>query len=77
MRHAEPVILQTFYTRLEADVAKSVLNAAGIEAMILGDSDGGMREHLPGAGYRLLVRAEDAEAARDVLKLGWQEEGEG
>ena len=79
MKHPEPVIVGTFYTRPEADIAKSLLVAAGIEAMILGDSDGGMREHLAwsGAGYRLLVRAEDAEAARDVLKLRCQDEGEG
>lgn len=41
----------------------------GIEAMIQSDTAGRMREHLAwsGAGFRILVREEDATAARDVL----------
>jgi hypothetical protein len=47
-----------------------MLEAARIDAMIQADTAGGMREHLAwsGAGFRVLVREEDAAAARDVLK---------
>jgi Putative prokaryotic signal transducing protein len=68
-RPAELVVVRTFNTRPEADIAKSALEAAGIDAMIQADTAGGMREHLAwsGAGYKLLVREEDAAIARDVL----------
>jgi hypothetical protein len=70
MRHAELVVVQTFGSRPEADVAKSALEAACIDAMIQADTAGGMREHLAwsGAGFQVLVREEDAAAAREVLK---------
>ncbi len=70
MRHPELVVVQTFGKRPEADIAKSMLEAARIDAMIQADTAGGMREHLAwsGAGFRVLVREEDAAAARDVLK---------
>ena len=68
-RPAELVIVQTFNTRPEADIAKSALAAASIDAMIQADTAGGMREHLAwsGSGYKLLVREEDAASARGVL----------
>ena len=70
MRHAELVVVQTFPSRPEADIAKSMLEAASIDAMIKADTEGGMREHLAwtGAGFRVLVREEDAATAREVLK---------
>jgi hypothetical protein len=50
-------------------LAKCTLEGTGIQAMIQGDTAGGMREHLAwsGAGYKILVREEDAAVARDVL----------
>ena len=50
-------------------MAKSHLEAEGIDAMVQADTAGGMREHLAwsGAGFRLLVRAEDGAAAKEVL----------
>lgn len=70
MRHAQLVVVQTCGSRPEADIAKSVLDAAGIEAMIQADTAGGMREHLAwsGGGFRVLVREEDAAEARDLLE---------
>jgi hypothetical protein len=70
MRHPEPIVVQTFNRRFEADIAKSALEAAGIDAIIQADTAGGMREHLAwaGGGFKVLVREEDAAAARDVLK---------
>ena len=71
MPEANLVIVQTFASRPDADLAKSALEAAEIDAIILADSVGGMRPHVAWAsgGFKLLVRAEDAEEARDVLEL--------
>jgi len=64
------VIVHTVATGLEAEIAKSALKAAGIPAIIKADTAGGMRPHIAwsGVGFRILVREEDANAARDVLE---------
>ena len=69
MEHRELVVVKTFGSRPEVDVAKSALASAGIDAIIEADTAGRMREHLAwsGSGFRLLVRADDAEAAHDFL----------
>jgi hypothetical protein len=69
MSDADLVVVHTFGGRTEADLAKSALEAAGIDAMVRGDSAGGMRPHLATAGFQIIVRVEDAAAARDVLDL--------
>lgn len=63
------VLAGAFATGPEAELAKSALESAGIEAMIQADSVGGMRPHVAWAsgGFRLLVRAEDAAEAREIL----------
>ena len=70
MDHSKLVLVQAFGTQVEADLAKSALESAGIDAMILADRAGGMRDHLAwsGFGFKVLVREEDAAAAREVLK---------
>jgi len=69
MQHPELVIVKTFGSRPEADIAKGALASAGIDAMIQADTAGGMREHLAwsGTGFRLLVREDDARVALEVL----------
>ena len=69
MEHANLVVVRAYGDRLEAELAKGSLEASGIQAMIQGDTAGGMREHLAwsGAGFKILVREEDATAAREVL----------
>ena len=69
MRHAELVVVQTFGSRVEADLAMSHLEAEGIDAMVQADTAGGMREHLAwsGGGFKVLVREEDEAAARELL----------
>jgi hypothetical protein len=70
MSDAEIVVVHTFGSQPEADLAKSALEAAGIDALIKEDSAGGMRPSLAwAAGYEVCVRAEDADAARDVLDV--------
>jgi len=70
MADPDLLVVHTFNSRPEADLAKSALDAAGIPAMVLGDDAGGTQ---PGfwesEGVRVLVRREDADAARDVLDL--------
>ena len=70
MRHPDLVVIQTLNTEPEADVAKSVLEAAGMEATIQADAAGGMRPDLAstGRGFRVLVRDQDAATARQLLK---------
>jgi hypothetical protein len=72
MQHPKLVIVESYGSRTEADLAKGALEGAGIQAMIQADTAGGMREHLAwsGAGFRLLVRDEadeDAMVAQEVL----------
>ena len=69
MQHPKLVIVESYGSRTEADLAKGALEGAGIQAMIQADTAGGMREHLAwsGAGFRILVREEDATAARDLF----------
>jgi hypothetical protein len=68
---AELVVVHVFGSQSEADVARSALDAAGIDSMIRADSAGGLRPHLAwaGEGFQLVVREPDAAAARDVLDL--------
>ncbi len=56
------VCVWVYGSRMEADLAKSLLDAAGIPALSEADTAGGMREHLAwsGAGFKIVVREEDA-----------------
>jgi len=64
------IVVDSFSGQIDAEMAKSALESAGIESMIQSDSAGGMRPHLAwaGGGFKLLVRTEDEEAARQVLE---------
>ena len=70
MSDAELVAVQTFGTRQEADLARSALAAAGIDAMIQADTSGGMQPSIAwaGVGVQVIVRVADAEAARAILE---------
>lgn len=69
MDHTKLVVVQSYGSRPEADLAKGALEDAGIQAMVQADTAGGMREHLAwsGPGFKILVREEDAIAAKDFL----------
>ena len=70
MTDALLVVVHSFGSQPEADMAVSALEAAGIDAVIKEDSAGGMRPSLAWAGgYEVLVREEDMPAARDVLDI--------
>jgi Putative prokaryotic signal transducing protein len=70
MQYSNLVVVQSYGTRAEADIALGILESSGIEAMIQADTAGGMRQHLAwsGLGFRVLVSEEDVAMARDVLK---------
>ena len=70
MQNDDLVVVRTFATEAEADVAASALEAAEIDAMIQADTAGGMRPHIAWAtgGFKVLVREEDADEAREILK---------
>ena len=67
MGQSELVIIETFLNRLNADLALGALAAAGIDAVISTDDAGGAYAGVLSRGVRLLVRAEDADQAKDVL----------
>jgi hypothetical protein len=67
--HSDLVIVRTFLNRFEADLAKSALDAAGIDSMIRADDAGGMRPAmLMGSAVELVVRTEDASRAAQLLE---------
>jgi hypothetical protein len=76
MSQSDLVVVQSYGTESEAEVAKGVLESSGIDAMIQADTAGRMREHLAwsGLGHRVLVREEDAATARSLLALPQNDE---
>jgi len=76
MSQGDLVVVQSYGTEGEAEVAKGVLESSGIDAMIQADTAGRMREHLAwsGLGHRVLVREDDAAAARSLLALSQTDE---
>ena len=68
MDEGKLTIVRRFSYRQEAELARAALEAAGIESMVRSDDAGGLRPGLAFSnGVELIVRAEDAESARDVL----------
>ena len=70
MDRTKLIVVDRFASQVEADLAKSALESAGIDAMIQADRAGGMRDHLAwsGLGFKVLVREGDAAEAQDVLQ---------
>jgi hypothetical protein len=64
------VTVGNYFDRLSAELAKGVLDVDGIDAYISADDAGGMRPSLLTAsgGARLVVRAEDAGRASELLR---------
>ena len=61
------VVIRTFLTHLDADLARSALEAAGISSVIRADDCGGVRPHLWMGGVELLVDEADQTQAEEVL----------
>jgi hypothetical protein len=68
MADSNLIVVHTFTSRPEADMAKSALDAAGIEAMVLADDAGGTQPGLwEGRGVAVVVNRENEQAAREIL----------
>ena len=71
----ELVVVRTFNDQFAANVAKSALDAAGIDSLVRSDDAGGQYTSVLAftKGVEIVVRAEDAQRAEEVLgaeKLG-------
>jgi hypothetical protein len=71
MSETNLVVVRTFNSRPEADMAVSALDAAGIDAMIRADDSGNMRPSVAwaGVGFEVVVRIDDSEAAHAILEI--------
>ena len=61
------VVVGTYLNAVDAQLAQSALEAAGIESMVRSDDCGGLRPHLWMGGVELLVRSEDVRQALGTL----------
>jgi hypothetical protein len=61
------IVVGTYPTRTDAELAQTVLTAAGIESEIAADDAGGAYPFDLGGGARLLVDESDAEDAEALL----------
>jgi hypothetical protein len=62
------VAVATYPNKIDAELAQGALEAAEIEAIVTADDAGGLQPQLwVGEGVRVLVRAEDAERAKEIL----------
>jgi hypothetical protein len=68
MSHEALVVAATYLTEIDADLARSALDAAGIDSMVRADDCGGVSPGLTFTrGVQVLVRSEDAERAAQIL----------
>lgn len=65
MKTADVVVIETFRSVADAQIAQGVLDEIGIESMIQSDNAGGLYPAIDAA--RLVVRADDAARAREAL----------
>lgn len=67
------VTVRTFVNRLEAEIARGLLEAHGVACMVLADDCGGLRPYLliGVGGARLQVRTADAGRAAELLETAY------
>ncbi len=68
---ADLVCIRTYNNRPEAELAKGLLGASGVKAIVSADDAGGMRPHLTlgMGGVRLLVKKEDVQKVLGILEV--------
>ncbi|HYT77317.1 MAG TPA: DUF2007 domain-containing protein [Vicinamibacterales bacterium] len=66
MKSSDLIVISTFRSSADAQIAKGVLGQAGIASIIRADNAGGMYPAIGGA--ELLVRSGDADKALDALQ---------
>jgi hypothetical protein len=67
MSHPDLVVVRTFPSRIEAEIAQSALEADGIQAVVLADDAGGQYSSLWMTGVRLLVPEARVTRAVEIL----------
>lgn len=67
MTDADPVVVRQFMSTIEAEIAQTALEAAGIESIVSVDDGGGMHPHMQVGRTTLLVRPADVADAIRVL----------
>jgi hypothetical protein len=65
MEPSDLIVLSTFPSPADAQIAKGVLDDAGIESLIRADNAGGMIPAI--GGVDVMVRADDAQKAHEAL----------
>lgn len=66
---SEEIVLKTFNNEIEAELARQLLQAAGVKAFAFKDDAGGMEPHLQlTGGVRLVVNSADADRAHQILE---------
>jgi len=69
MTEYKQICIATYPDEMSAEVAKTSLVARGIPAFVSKDDCGGMKPHLQMiTAIRLMIRADDAAEAADILK---------
>lgn len=69
MTRTDLVVVQEFATKFDAEMARSALEAANVDAMVRADDAGGQQPGMWMAnGVKLLVRSEDAARAAEILR---------
>lgn len=77
MTNPDLTVVATFTSRPQADLAKSALEAGGIYSIVFADDAGGVQPGFwEGRGVAVIVRKEDEQAAREILKVAARETGE-
>ena len=71
----ELVVVRTYSTVVDAELAKTALESVGIDSMVRSDNEGSQSPGLTfSRGAELLVRQDDVEAAEDILGVEGIEE---
>lgn len=77
MADTQFVVVRAFNDRIEAELAHSALEAAGIESIIRSDDAGGLRPAMTFSnGAELIVRSADAERAKEILRTAARDQPE-
>lgn len=69
MDDSKLIVVAEFPNRIDAEIAQSALESAGIESFVSADDAGGLRPNLWLSGVRLVVREDAAADARNLLNL--------
>lgn len=65
-----PVVVKTFDNEAEAEMARQMLEDAGVRSFVSKDDAGGMEPQLQlTGGVRLIVSNSNAERAREILSV--------